>query len=146
MFEAFQDALDLSAFEFFSDLTLHYVHTDKGYAKPTEEEAPFYALLEFDNDNEQREAKALETPVIARPVPAILELLSEDDFVCKDLSVSALTEALMGFQEKLISGNERKPLDRESFVKRYDRVEIGKTILQVYSEAIGEFNESRPRT
>ncbi len=61
VFEAFQNALDLSAFEFFSDLTLHYMHTDKGYAKPTEQEAPFYALLEFDNDNEQREAKALET-------------------------------------------------------------------------------------
>ena len=60
VFEAFQNALDLSAFEFFSDLTLHYVHTDKGYAKPTEEEAPFYALLEFDNDNESREEKALE--------------------------------------------------------------------------------------
>ncbi len=60
VFEAFQNGLDLSAFEFFSDLTLHYVHTDKGYAKPTEAEAPFYALLEFDNDSEQREAKALE--------------------------------------------------------------------------------------
>ena len=60
VFEAFQNGLDLSAFEFFSDLTLHYVHTDKGYAKPTEKEAPFYALLEFDNDNEQRETKALE--------------------------------------------------------------------------------------
>jgi len=61
VFEAYQNALDLSAFEFFSDLTLHYIHTDKGYAKPTEQEAPFYALLEFDNDNEHREAKALET-------------------------------------------------------------------------------------
>lgn len=61
VFEVFQNALDLSAFEFFSDLTLHYMHTDKGYAKPTEQEAPFYALLEFDNDTEQREVKALET-------------------------------------------------------------------------------------
>ena len=61
VFDAFQNGLDLSAFEFFSDLTLHYMHTDKGYAKPTETDAPFYALLEFDNDNEQREAKALET-------------------------------------------------------------------------------------
>ncbi len=61
VFDAFQNALDLSAFEFFSELTLHYMHTDKGYAKPTETDAPFYALLEFDNDNEQREAKALET-------------------------------------------------------------------------------------
>ena len=60
VFNAFQNALDLSAFEFFSDLTLHYVHTDKGYAKPTETDAPFYALLEFDNDTEQRETKALE--------------------------------------------------------------------------------------
>ena len=60
VFNAFQNAMDLSAFEFFSDLTLHYVHVDKGYKKPTEKEAPFYALLEFDNDSEQREEKALE--------------------------------------------------------------------------------------
>lgn len=60
VFEVFQNALDLSAFEFFSDLALHYVHTDKGHAKPTEKAAPYYALLEFDNDNKQREASALE--------------------------------------------------------------------------------------
>ena len=59
VFNSFQNALDLSAFEFFSDLTLHYVHTDKGYPKPTETEAPFYALLEFDNDNELARSQSL---------------------------------------------------------------------------------------
>ena len=60
VFDTFQNTLDLTAFEFFSDLALHYVHTDKGYAKPIDEDAPFYALIEFENDGEAKEALALE--------------------------------------------------------------------------------------
>ena len=60
VFEAFQNALDITAFEFFSELTLNIMHKDKGYARPFDEVAPFYALIEFENDSEDREAKALE--------------------------------------------------------------------------------------
>jgi FAD/FMN-containing dehydrogenase len=59
VFEAFQNVLDLTAFEFFSELTLNIMHKDKGYPKPFDEAAPFYALIEFENDCEDRESKAL---------------------------------------------------------------------------------------
>ncbi len=61
VFEHFQSALNLTAFECFSDRTLHYVHTDKGIAKPFESDMPYYALLEFENDSDERERVALET-------------------------------------------------------------------------------------
>ncbi len=59
VFEAFQQALELTAFECFSERALHYVHTDKGLSKPFETVAPFYVLLEFENDSEAREVAAL---------------------------------------------------------------------------------------
>jgi FAD/FMN-containing dehydrogenase len=60
IFEAFQNALDITAFEFFSELALNIMHKDKGYPRPFDEVAPFYALIEFENDSENREAKALD--------------------------------------------------------------------------------------
>lgn len=61
VFKSFQDTLDISAFECFSDRTLHYVHTDKGIPLPFETRAPYYALIEFDSDSEQRQQEALQT-------------------------------------------------------------------------------------
>jgi glycolate oxidase subunit GlcD len=61
VFKDFQNTLDISAFECFSDRTLHYVHTDKGIPLPFETRAPYYALLEFDNDSEQRQDEAFQT-------------------------------------------------------------------------------------
>lgn len=59
VFEHFQNSMDLTAFECFSDRTLHYVHTDKGIARPFETDAPYYALLEFEKDSIEREEIAL---------------------------------------------------------------------------------------
>ena len=56
----FQTNLDLTAFEFFSDRALHYVVQDKGLAKPFATPAPYYALLEFENDSAEREQAALQ--------------------------------------------------------------------------------------
>jgi len=56
----FQADLDLSAFEFFSDRALHYLVQDKGLAKPFDTPAPYYALLEFENDSAGREQAALQ--------------------------------------------------------------------------------------
>ncbi|WP_020394606.1 FAD-binding oxidoreductase [Thiolinea disciformis] len=58
--QRFQANLDLTAFEFFSDRALHYVVQDKGLAKPFVTPAPYYALLEFENDSAQREQAALQ--------------------------------------------------------------------------------------
>lgn len=60
VFEHFQNCLDITAFECFSERTLHYVHTDKGIARPFEAGSPYYALLEFEKDSEAREKIALD--------------------------------------------------------------------------------------
>lgn len=53
---AYQSAIELSAFEFFSELALQKVIAHQGLLRPFETEAQFYALLEF----EQRDESALE--------------------------------------------------------------------------------------
>jgi FAD/FMN-containing dehydrogenase len=45
----FAAAMDLSAFEFFSDRALDAVTEHRGHAKPFATTAPFYVLLEFEN-------------------------------------------------------------------------------------------------
>lgn len=45
---AFQSTMELSAFEFFSELALEKVVTHQGLQRPFESAAPYYALLEFD--------------------------------------------------------------------------------------------------
>ncbi len=46
--EAFQDRLDLLAYEFFSELALQKVVEHQGLQRPFEAVTPFYALLEFE--------------------------------------------------------------------------------------------------
>ncbi len=60
VFETFQNTIDLSAFEFFSEETLSLMVKDKGYARPFETESPFYALIEFEVDHESKEESALQ--------------------------------------------------------------------------------------
>ena len=50
---AFQTAVTLSAFEFFSELALAKVIAHRGLARPFAEAAAFYALLEFDAEDEE---------------------------------------------------------------------------------------------
>lgn len=55
----FQSQLSLTAFEFFSELALSKVVEHAGLQRPFDTEAPFYALLEFENDNEETETAAM---------------------------------------------------------------------------------------
>lgn len=55
----FQSKLDLTAFEFFSDRALAKVVAHAGLQVPFETPAAFYALLEFENLNEEVEAQAM---------------------------------------------------------------------------------------
>lgn len=55
----FQSKMDLTAFEFFSDKALAKVVAHSGLQRPFETEAGYYALLEFENINEETEAQAL---------------------------------------------------------------------------------------
>lgn len=56
---AFQEKLDLTAFEFFSDKALAKVTAHSHLQKPFETPAAFYALLEFENLNDDVEAQAM---------------------------------------------------------------------------------------
>ncbi|MDF1822364.1 MAG: FAD-binding oxidoreductase [Alcanivoracaceae bacterium] len=49
---SFQEKIDLTAFEFFSDKAMHHVLAH-GVARPFDTEAPFYCLLEFEGDSPQ---------------------------------------------------------------------------------------------
>ncbi len=57
--QTFQDQLDLTAFEFFSDKALRYVTAKGDVAKPFETESPYYALLEFELISEQTEEQVM---------------------------------------------------------------------------------------
>jgi FAD/FMN-containing dehydrogenase len=57
---AFQEKLDLTAFEFFSDKALAKVVAHSNLQKPFDTPAAYYALLEFENLNEEVEAQAME--------------------------------------------------------------------------------------
>lgn len=50
---AFQNKLNLTAFEFFSEKALKHVIEEKGLQRPFETESEFYALIEFENLAEQ---------------------------------------------------------------------------------------------
>lgn len=56
--KAFQDEIDLCAFEFFSNVALQKV-TAHGVQKPFETEAPFYALLEYEKLSDETEQQVL---------------------------------------------------------------------------------------
>lgn len=58
---AFQDKLDLTAFEFFSDKALVKVLGRGDVPAPFETDCPFYALLEFEATTEERAEQALAT-------------------------------------------------------------------------------------
>lgn len=55
----FQGAMDLTAFEFFSEQALQKVVAHNDLPRPFETPTPFYALLEFENSHEETEALAM---------------------------------------------------------------------------------------
>lgn len=57
---AFQNKMDLTAFEFFSEKALEKVVAHSQLPRPFETPAPFYALIEFEKINEDTEALAME--------------------------------------------------------------------------------------
>ncbi len=59
LLHTFQNRLELTAFEFFSESALAKVLARSGLARPMETEGEFYALLEFDNTSAAIEAQAL---------------------------------------------------------------------------------------
>jgi len=57
--EVYQGAMDLQAFEFFSELALQKVVAHQGLQRPFETRADFYALLEFEQNSEADMGQAM---------------------------------------------------------------------------------------
>ena len=79
------------------------------------------------------EAQACGTSVIARPVPAILELITTNDHVCKDFSVDALVSGLEEFFKKRADVPDL--LERGvplSHIQRFDRAEVSQILARCY--------------
>jgi FAD/FMN-containing dehydrogenase len=60
VFRQFNDALNLTAFEFLSSAAMHHVRRGHDLPAPMDTESPYYALLEFDCANPEQEDLALE--------------------------------------------------------------------------------------
>lgn len=58
--KAFQNRMELTAFEFFSDKAMHYVIEEKGLQRPFELASEFYVLIEFEKVAEQDIKDAIE--------------------------------------------------------------------------------------
>ncbi|RME57981.1 MAG: glycosyltransferase, partial [Candidatus Dadabacteria bacterium] len=94
------------------------------------------------------EAMAYGTPVICRPVPAILEHLIENNFVAKDMSTEALKECVKRFiQEKITylrshSGKKQevkrtRTINKE-FLEKYSPYNHAREVLEVYRKALSQ--------
>jgi glycosyltransferase involved in cell wall biosynthesis len=85
------------------------------------------------------EAQAMGTPIITRPVPSVLEIITSGDVVCKDFSIGALSEMIFEFAEKS-EENDTIDLQQSSalqdHLKRFDQLSLAKTVLQIYREAL----------
>lgn len=81
------------------------------------------------------EAHAVGIPVIARPVPAVLELLTQHDMMCKDFSIECLKKALKAFVAKHPGPSSHMPeLVREA--DRFRAKDTAMAMLQVYQQAV----------
>ena len=79
----FSTDIDLSAFEFFSQQALEKVTAHRGHPKPFETEAPFYALLEFENSSE----------AVLEQAMAIFETCVESGWVLDGVLSQSLSQA-----------------------------------------------------
>jgi len=80
------------------------------------------------------EAQAQGTPVIARPVPALQELLTRRDTLCADFSQAALQRGLSAFIENHVRGETGKSRGTD-LLRRFDRAEVARAVMHVYREA-----------
>ena len=93
---AFQDTLELSAFEFFSELALQKVLAHRDVRRPFASASPFYALLEYDTNQFETANETFERVVASGWVA--------DGVVSQSLSeASALWELREGISESIAS-------------------------------------------
>lgn len=90
----FQQALTLSAFEFFSELALEKVTAHRKLARPLSDAAPFYALVEFDASVEDKALEVFEACVAAG-------LVTDGVLSQSDGQASALWQLREGISESI---------------------------------------------
>jgi glycosyltransferase involved in cell wall biosynthesis len=82
------------------------------------------------------EAQACGAPVLVRPVPALTELLTAADVVCRDLSVSGLVAGLITILEQRREVDES--LDaRTRHLARFSLPVLGEQYLDCYQRVLG---------
>lgn len=85
------------------------------------------------------EAQAVRTPVITRPTPAVLDLLSPRDLVCRDFSLDGLITGIERFMsqpsESFLSHDVLNEW-QEQFLKSFDPYALGYELLKTYSEVL----------
>lgn len=79
------------------------------------------------------EAQSLGTPVIARPIPAVLELLTANDSACRDFSVESLAHEIERFLASIASSHPGSSVNSEH-LKRFDCNSLGRAWSAIYQE------------
>lgn len=82
------------------------------------------------------EAHSAGTPVVARPVPAVQELLTEFDIVVPDLSIEALTRGMLKMWGEAQGRARGLEVQRPHLLERFSRDRIAWETYHVYCEAI----------
>lgn len=82
------------------------------------------------------EARALGAVVVARPVPALREILSATDIVCEDFSVEALVQGLRQVLSQNSKTQQNKVVELTSIHERYSRLKQAENLVQLYTEVI----------
>ena len=89
------------------------------------------------------EAQAFGTPVISRPIPAVREIMTSRDILAGNMSVSALTEAMLSYLktsslEQECQFSSRSGIDLQRHLSRFDCRDVARAVYQVYCEARNE--------
>lgn len=83
------------------------------------------------------EAQACATPVIARPTPAVVELMTTNDVLVADFTVDSLTDSLYQFFSKRVYNPElieyAVPLGH---MRRFDREDIALSVTELYQSML----------
>ncbi|NMC62437.1 MAG: glycosyltransferase, partial [SAR324 cluster bacterium] len=78
-------------------------------------------------------------PVIARPVAAILELMTPYDIICSDFTVESLKRGIIQFlSNSTLSPESIENLRRQA--EKYRPEDSAEAIIDVYRDALGVFS------
>lgn len=82
------------------------------------------------------EAHACGTPVVTTPVPAIREIVSDNDVICSGFSASDIAEGLSQFFSASIQRKEAARRSAGRWFEKYSRAEMARQVLEVYANAV----------